>query len=103
MKLQIMSKLKKTLHKFEQPQPPLTQVQMNCPFCKTNLDEGDIFEHFMLKYNNREKALSSAKSYGWSETNKVRFNRSVIVQPDRSPQYTICPDCKKVLPPSDAH
>ena len=70
---------------------------MNCPYCKANLDEGDIFEHFLLKYNDREKALCSAKRYGWSEINKVRFNRSVIVQPDRLPQYTICPDCKKVL------
>jgi hypothetical protein len=47
------------------------------------------FEHF--------KALAAAKSYGWSETNKIHFSRAIIIQPDREPQYTICPDCKKTL------
>ena len=63
-----------------------------------NLDKGDIFEHFMSLYNDAKKAMTAAVLYGWSETNKIHFNRSIIVQPDRSPQYTICPDCKKTDP-----
>jgi len=69
-----------------------------CQHCGTNLDGGDIFEHFMLEYKDRVKALASAKAYGWSETDKIHFNRSVIVRPDREPQYEICPDCKKKWP-----
>lgn len=69
-----------------------------CQHCSANLDGGDIFEHFMLEYKDRAKALASAKAYGWSETNKIHFNRSVIVQPDKQPQYEICPDCKKMWP-----
>ena len=69
-----------------------------CQHCGANLDEGDIFEHFMLKYNDRVKALASATSYGWSETDRIHFTRVIIVQPDREPQYETCPDCKKLWP-----
>ena len=69
-----------------------------CKHCGANLDGGDIFEHFMLEYKDRVKALATAAAYGWSETNKLHFNRSIIVQPDREPQYEICPDCKKKWP-----
>lgn len=70
-----------------------------CQHCNANLDEGDIFEYYLLCYSGDQKrALETAKDYGWSETNKIHFNRSVIVQPDKSPQYVICPDCKQKEP-----
>lgn len=70
---------------------------MNCKHCDADLDGGDIFQHFLYKYNDREKALESAKRYGWSETNKLRFSSAVIVQPDNKPQYIVCPVCKNIL------
>ena len=69
-----------------------------CQHCFSNLDKGDIFEHFMSLYNDAIKAMEAAISYGWSETDKKHFNRSIIVQCDSSTQYTICPDCKKSDP-----
>jgi len=69
-----------------------------CQHCKANLDGGDIYEYFYLQYNDHVKALQSAKSYGWSETNKVHFNRAIIVQPDKGVQYLICPECNKKSP-----
>jgi len=49
----------------------------------------------MSVYNDNRKAMEAALLYGWSETEKKHFNRSIIVQPE---QYTICPDCKKKDP-----
>ena len=68
-----------------------------CRFCKSDLDGGDIFEVF-LKQMDREKALKSAKAYGWSETNKIHFNKAIIVQPDSETQYIICSYCKNKDP-----
>ena len=47
-----------------------------CQHCGANLDDGDIFDFFFLQYNDHEKALEVARQYGWSETNKIHFNRS---------------------------
>ena len=66
----------------------------SCRHCSADLDKGDVFEHFMSKYNDRTKAMQSAAMYGWSDVNRVHFDRSVIVQPENAPQYAICPDCK---------
>jgi hypothetical protein len=65
-----------------------------CRHCRADLDKGDVFEHFMSQYDDPIKAMESASRYGWSDANKVHFNRSIIVQPENSPQYVICPDCK---------
>jgi hypothetical protein len=66
-----------------------------CQHCAANLDGGDVFEHFLAIHGDREKALVIAKTmYGWSETDKIHFNKSIIVQPDREPQYDVCPECK---------
>ena len=69
-----------------------------CQHCNADLDNGDVFKHFFLQYKNYAKALESASSYGWSETNKVHFDRSVILQCKNGTQYTICPDCKEKNP-----
>ena len=51
-----------------------------CQHCGSNLDKGDIFEHFMSKYKNPTDALKRDSMYRWSDTNKIRFNRYIIVQ-----------------------
>jgi hypothetical protein len=73
-------------------------MEYTCQHCGANLDEGDIFEHFFNEYKDYTKAIISAGYYGWSETNKKHFNRSLIIQPDDSEQYTICPDCEVIDP-----
>ena len=72
-------------------------MDYSCQHCGENLDAGDIYQHF-LKSMNHTQALESAKGYGWSETNKIHFDRSIIIQPDSSPQYSICPNCKNKDP-----
>lgn len=69
-----------------------------CRHCNSNLDDGDIFEYYLSKYNDHSKALSAASYHGWSETDKRHFTRDIIVQPDRLHQYIICPDCEKENP-----
>lgn len=69
-----------------------------CQHCKADLDEGDILEHFLLEYGDYTKAIETARLYGWSEANKKHFIRSLIVQDNKGPQYTICPDCEKIDP-----
>jgi hypothetical protein len=73
-------------------------MEYSCQHCNVNLDEGDILEYFLLKYDDYEKAIKYSRQYGWSDTNKIHFNRSIIVQPNKGLQYTICPDCKKKDP-----
>ena len=69
-----------------------------CKHCKTNLDDGDILEYFISKYKNYAKAFEMAKKYGWSETNKLHFNRVITVQPDKGVQYDVCPACNQKEP-----
>ena len=66
-----------------------------CRHCGADLDRGDALAHFAQLYpGDVEKATRSASAYGWSETNRVHFTRSVIVQPTNGPQFVRCPDCK---------
>lgn len=69
-----------------------------CQHCGANLDEGDIFEHFLLEYGDYKKAKETAILYGWTETNRIHFNRCIIMQPKTGLQYTVCPDCDKKDP-----
>jgi hypothetical protein len=92
----------------EQEEPSLSKIvfmfkdSMNdlCKHCGTNLDGGDIYEYFLAKCGDKNKALSFARGYGWKETDKVRFHNSIIVQPDKEEQYVICSKCKSVIPKS---
>jgi hypothetical protein len=73
-----------------------------CQHCKANLDDGDILEHFLLEYfGNYTKAREIAGLYGWTETNHLRFNRAIIIQPTIGPQYPMCPECyqRDPIPP----
>jgi uncharacterized C2H2 Zn-finger protein len=67
---------------------------MECGRCGASLDRGDVREHFLKVYGNAQKAAEAASSYGWSETNSVRFSRACIVQPENGPQFAQCPECK---------
>ena len=69
-----------------------------CQHCGADLDQGDIFEYFLSEYNDYTKALEAASSFGWKTTNKIHFNRSVIIQSETCSQYTICPDCEQKDP-----
>ena len=77
-----------------QPNSTTRMQSYICKHCGANLDGGDIFEHFMLEYRDHVRALKSAKAYGWREDNRIHFSRFVTVQPDKDPQYEICPECK---------
>ena len=65
-----------------------------CQHCGADLDEGDIYDFFLKKNNDPLEALKIASYYGWSQTNKKHFNRSIIIQSEKCPQYIICPDCQ---------
>jgi hypothetical protein len=44
-----------------------------------------------------EQVLKAAGCYGWTPTNRKQFSKAIIVQYDKKPQETICPNCKAVL------
>jgi hypothetical protein len=77
-------------------------MEYTCQHCSANLDEGDILEHFVIKYGSSlgvlDKARDTARLYGWTETNKLHFLRTILIQPKKGSQYIICPDCKKQDP-----
>jgi len=73
-----------------------------CRHCNANLDDGDIYEYFLSEYNDHDKALLSASSYGWTETDKKHFTLDIIVQPlFQGKQYTVCPYCEEKHPLTD--
>lgn len=70
-----------------------------CQHCNSDLSDGDIFDVLFAQCNDYEQALIRAKRYGWSEINKIHFNRSTIIQyPYNKKQIVICPDCGKENP-----
>ena len=73
-------------------------MDYTCKFCCADLDEGDILEHFLLEYGGDHiKARKTAMLYGWTDINKLHFNRSIIIQSEQLQQYIICPDCEKPI------
>jgi hypothetical protein len=71
---------------------------MECVHCGANLDRGDVLEHYLRAHSGDVmKATTAASAYGWSETSRIRFSRSVIVQPETGPQFVQCPECKRNL------
>lgn len=71
----------------------------HCPHCNSLLDDGDVYEHFLEKYNDHEEALESAAFYGWSKEEPARFSRIVGVyclERDRTTHFE-CPDCKGII------
>jgi len=74
-------------------------MDYHCQHCGVDLDAGDVYQVIMEKFcYTPDQALIAARAYGWSETNKIHFLKSIIVQPDREPQYEECPSCKGKWP-----
>ena len=72
--------------------------KLECAHCCANLDRGDVLKHFIRAYSGDvASATRAATAYGWSETNRVRFNHAVIVQPENGQQFLQCPECKHML------
>ena len=67
-------------------------MEYTCQHCGANLEKGDIFQYFFLLYKDHTQAMTTAKLYGYSETNQIHFNRSIIIQDD------ISPDCNEKYP-----
>ena len=61
-----------------------------CRHCYSDLDAGDVLNHF-LKFYRSDKAIRYAKKYGWTSVNRLHFDRSIIIQGEQ--EYRICPDC----------
>jgi hypothetical protein len=77
---------------------------MNCRYCNFDLDGGDIYETLKVHplYMDRldREIRKMAKSYGWTEENRLHFDKSVIIQFDQreKEQITICQTCKGISP-----
>ena len=67
---------------------------MICPKCKTDLSGGLIYETFLKKYEDEQKALKTAAMYGATKTTG-RWGREIgvyDVERDRVARWR-CPDC----------
>lgn len=75
---------------------------MNCRYCAKDLDRGDVLEvlkgHPLYKDHTDAEIMKFAKAYGWTPENKIHFSHAVTIQPDRDPQFDICPFCNGVEP-----
>lgn len=70
---------------------------MICPKCKSNLEGGLIYEHFLQEYGDENKALEIAALYGATKT-EGRWGREIgiyCLDRDRTVAYK-CPDCDNV-------
>lgn len=77
---------------------------MNCRYCNVNLDRGDVYEvlrnHPLYQDRTPLEISKIAQRYGWSPSNKIRFDRQILLQTNeegRDP-FKICPDCKGIAP-----
>lgn len=71
----------------------------NCPHCRTLLDKEDIYEYFLEECGDPEKALETARLYGWGKDSPCCFSRTVGVY-DYTKDITthfLCPDCNKII------
>jgi hypothetical protein len=61
-----------------------------CPFCKSNLDGGSVYEAFLKKYGCAIRAKEAADSYGGGN-----WNRAIGIYDKRKDRTTHwqCPDC----------
>ena len=73
-------------------------MDYHCRHCGEDLDGGDIYEVYLAQTGDPKKALAWAKQHGWSETNRLHFRKSVIVQPEKEQQWVECPKCKGKWP-----
>jgi hypothetical protein len=77
---------------------------MNCRYCNFDLDGGDIYEVLKVHplYMDRldREIRKIAENYGWTDENKLHFNKSIIIQfnEHHKEQVEICPMCKGISP-----
>lgn len=67
---------------------------MICPNCNANLEGDLIFDTFLEKYGDEQKALETAEMYG-ATRNEGRWGREIAIydrEKDRTVAY-VCPDC----------
>jgi len=67
---------------------------MICPNCENNLEGDLIYETFLAKYSDEQKAIKTAKMYGATKT-EGRWGREIGIydmDKDRTVSYR-CPDC----------
>jgi len=78
--------------------------EMICRYCNANLDGGEVYEVLKVHplYMDRldGEIRKMAKSYGWTEENKLHFDKRVIIQFDDrdQQQIMICPTCNGIEP-----
>jgi len=69
----------------------ITQLK-ECPHCKFNLDDGDIYEvlrgHESYKKYSDEEVKQFAGHYGWTETNRIHGSKLIGVD-----LKYMCPNC----------
>lgn len=77
---------------------------MICRYCTETLDGGDVFEVLRERYPDRTDAQieRDARQYGWTKEDPIHFSHEVIIQPDKEPQFTICPACNGINPCASA-
>lgn len=65
-----------------------------CPNCNIDLDGGLIYETFLEKYQDEEKALDAAEAYGATKTTGKWGKRIGIysMEEDRTTHWK-CPEC----------
>lgn len=73
-------------------------MSYNCQHCQAELDNGDVFEFFLKQTKDADLAEKNAKLYGWTETNRIHFQKAIIIQPTSGPQFVICPYCREQDP-----
>lgn len=69
-----------------------------CPNCGIDLDDGDIFDKLRNNdlYNDKtdEEVMQIAHQFGWTQQNKKRFSKKVVVKSILGgSSYTQCPHC----------
>jgi len=73
-----------------------------CRYCNYDLDDGDIYEKLskdvLYKYHTKEDLLKVAQRYGWSEENKLRFTKEVIIQFKTKQNLKVCLKCNGIWP-----
>lgn len=51
------------------------KVPLECPNCKANLDDGDIYERLLEIHKDPDIALKYALLFDWNPENRTRFSK----------------------------
>jgi hypothetical protein len=67
-----------------------------CPSCNASFETDDVYEYFLKEYGDEEKAMESAKMFGWEKERPCSFSRCIGLYDytkDKTTHWE-CPDCK---------